>query len=70
MERQNSKKSTRYTTIRYLNTGDGYVLCANEYRGPDHNKYVLGTGLDRIVLQVAMQNWNSPGVRLNEAVQL
>ncbi|CAD5211935.1 unnamed protein product [Bursaphelenchus okinawaensis] len=51
-----SRKS-RLTTIRYLNTGDGFVLSNNGSRRHEP-KCIVGTGFDRVVLQVAMQDWS------------
>lgn len=51
-----------------MNTGNGFVIYRHNTNKKDQkknkielheSKYVVGTGFDKIVLQVAMQNWKS-----------
>jgi len=51
------------TSFRYLNTGNGFVLVNREAKHRANaecpeSHFVIGTGFDRVVLQVAMRGWN------------
>uniref|UniRef100_A0A915DHS7 G-protein coupled receptors family 1 profile domain-containing protein n=1 Tax=Ditylenchus dipsaci TaxID=166011 RepID=A0A915DHS7_9BILA len=56
-----SRDNASLATVRYMNSGNGYVIYkAQKERknGLSEAKFVVGTGFDKIVLQVAMRGWN------------
>ncbi|KAI1727567.1 7 transmembrane receptor (rhodopsin family) domain-containing protein [Ditylenchus destructor] len=58
--RKFSRDSASLATIRYLNTGNGFVMYSSTRSGrsADPKFLVVGTGFDKVVLQVAMKGWS------------
>ncbi|KAI6227949.1 hypothetical protein M3Y95_00570700 [Aphelenchoides besseyi] len=65
MRRQMSRDNVG--TVRYLNTGNGYILYStgqNHVNEKQQQHMTFGTGFDKVVLQVAIGEWNRSAQRM------